>query len=155
MCGVSREIKLITRKKPAEQRTGGAADWTHQRIWKDTSQTAYVSGLFLDRGTLRLSYGSSDIDARLLSVSVADMEALFDDAPWDCGRSEVLDAGSGESLPPDLQRLADAAAIADAAATAAAGGGIARSKEQQGGGRSKDKEHKEHKEQGQGSGYDP
>jgi hypothetical protein len=41
VCGVSREIPLVTRKKQENKK---ASDWTHQRIWKDTSQTAYIAG---------------------------------------------------------------------------------------------------------------
>ncbi|KAF8059755.1 LPA1 [Scenedesmus sp. PABB004] len=111
VCGVSREIGLVTRKRPANKK---ASDWTHQRIWKDTSQTAYISGLFIDGSTVHMSYGSSDIDARLLSMSVADMEALFDGSPWDCSASAVLDDGSGEPLPPKLQAAGVAAAISGA-----------------------------------------
>jgi hypothetical protein len=76
-------------------------DWTHQRIWKDTSQTAYVAGLFVDGSHVLISYGSSDIDARLLTMSVGDIEGLFP-RPFDCSSAEVLDAGSGEALPAVL-----------------------------------------------------
>lgn len=96
VCGVSQEIKLVTRQRPDNKKS---KDWTHQRIWKDTSQTAYISGLYLDGTTVHMSYGSSDIDARLLSMDVQDLEALFDGS-WDCSKSEVIDAGSGEALPP-------------------------------------------------------
>eukprot|EP00879_Flechtneria_rotunda_P026368 GHRR01028112.1.p1 GENE.GHRR01028112.1~~GHRR01028112.1.p1 ORF type:complete len:238 (+),score=58.86 GHRR01028112.1:847-1560(+) len=102
ICGVSKEIQLVTRKKQDNKK---AADWTHQRIWKDTSQTAYISGLFLDSGIVHISYGSSDIDARLLSMSVADMEHLFADSPWNCSKSNVIDAGSGKPLSVALQQM--------------------------------------------------
>lgn len=94
VCGVSREIHLVTRKKQENKK----ADWTHQRIWKDTSQTAYIAGLYLDNDRVLMSYGSSDIDARLLSMSVADVEGLFDE-PFDCSQSVVLDNGSGQPMP--------------------------------------------------------
>jgi hypothetical protein len=96
VCGVSNEIHLVTRKRSADKQASG---WTHQRIWKDTSQTAYISGLFLDGDTVHMSYGSSDIDARLLSMSISDIEALFADSVWDCSSAHVLDNGSGEPLP--------------------------------------------------------
>jgi hypothetical protein len=102
VCGVSSEIQLVTRKRSADKQASG---WTHQRIWKDTSQTAYISGLYLDGTTVHMSYGSSDIDARLLSMSVADMEALFAGSAWDCSGSQVLDSGSGEPLPEGLQQM--------------------------------------------------
>jgi hypothetical protein len=73
--------------------------WTHQRIWKDTSQTAYVSGIFVDGGKVMLSYGSSDIDARLLTLSFADVDALFTGTPGSCESAAVLDDGAGRSRP--------------------------------------------------------
>jgi hypothetical protein len=100
---------------------GPRRDWTHQRIWKDTSQTAYVSGLFLDGPRLLISYGSSDIDARLLTMSVADMEGLFQTPP-DCSGAEVQDAGSGEALPAVLAVSGPSAAAGGAGG---AGGGNA------------------------------
>ena len=75
------------------------SDWTKQRIWKDTSQTAYISGLFLDGDRVLMSYGSSDIDARLLVLGMADLEGLFQ-RPFDCSGAEVVDAGSGEAPAP-------------------------------------------------------
>ena len=60
---------------------------------------AYVSGLFLDGGNILMSYGSSDIDARLLTLSLGDLEALFS-KPFDCATARVLDGGSGEPAPP-------------------------------------------------------
>lgn len=110
MCGVSREIPLVTRKKQENKK---ASDWTHQRIWKDTSQTAYIAGLYMDSNRVLISYGSSDIDARLLSLSVAELERMFDQ-PFDCSASEVLDAGSGQPMPP----LGSSSAIAEVAGTA-------------------------------------
>lgn len=101
ICAISAEIPLVTRKAPRSR----GADWTHQRIWKDTSQTAYISGLFRRGGEVLMSYGSSDIDARLLTLSVAQLEAMFK-APFDCSGGEVLDPG----------RQARAAAAAAAAA---------------------------------------
>jgi len=100
ICSVSKEITLVTRKKeaPPGQRQHKRG-WTHQRIWKDTSQTAYISGLFLDGDSVLLSYGSSDIDARLLTMSTADLEGLFAGSPFDCSGATVVDAGSGEKLP--------------------------------------------------------
>lgn len=100
ICAVSKEIPLVTRKKEAAGAEGGQPpqrSWTHQRIWKDTSQTAYASGLFVDGDNVLLSYGSSDIDARLLAMSRAQVEDLFSEAPFDCSGSEVLDPGSGEA----------------------------------------------------------
>eukprot|EP00882_Tetradesmus_deserticola_P002072 GHRQ01002220.1.p1 GENE.GHRQ01002220.1~~GHRQ01002220.1.p1 ORF type:complete len:413 (+),score=44.27 GHRQ01002220.1:250-1488(+) len=102
VCGVSSEIQLVTRKRNADKQASG---WTHQRIWKDTSQTAYISGLFLDGDIVHLSYGSSDIDARLLSMSIVDVEALFAGSSWDCSGAQVLDNGTGEPLPQALQSL--------------------------------------------------
>eukprot|EP00878_Enallax_costatus_P004680 GHUV01004928.1.p1 GENE.GHUV01004928.1~~GHUV01004928.1.p1 ORF type:complete len:402 (+),score=109.70 GHUV01004928.1:2577-3782(+) len=110
ICGVSQEIKLVTRKRPDNKK---AKDWTHQRIWKDTSQTAYISGLYLDGTTVHMSYGSSDIDARLLSMDIQDMETLFGKS-WDCTKSDVLDPGSGEALPQSLQDAATAALLGPA-----------------------------------------
>jgi hypothetical protein len=105
VCGMSSEIQLVTRKRSADKQASG---WTHQRIWKDTSQTAYISGLYLDGTTVHMSYGSSDIDARLLSMSVADMEALFAGSTWDCSGAQVLDSGSGEPLPEGLSASGNA-----------------------------------------------
>lgn len=96
VCGVSREVPLVTRKKQDDKK---ASDWTHQRIWKDTSQTAYIAGLYLDNDRVLFSYGSSDIDSRMLSMSVAGVEGMFD-GPFDCSQSEVLDSGSGQPMPP-------------------------------------------------------
>jgi hypothetical protein len=90
-----------------------SSDWTHQRIWKDTSQTAYVAGLYLDNDRVLVSYGSSDIDARLLSMSVSETEAMFD-GPFDCSQSEVLDNGSGQPMP----LLGSSSATAEVAGTA-------------------------------------
>jgi hypothetical protein len=117
-------MRLVTRKK--KDKAAGGSDWTHQRIWKDTSQTAYISGLFLDGGRLRVSYGSSDIDARLLSMSVPDVEELFD-APPDCSASEVLDAGSGTPMAAQLTQEAGllGTAAARSSLAAAAGSGSA------------------------------
>lgn len=81
--------------------TPHSRDWTHQRIWKDTSQTAYISGLFLDGDHVLMSYGSSDIDARLLTLSFADLEGLFR-KPFDCSSATVVDNGSGEAPQPLL-----------------------------------------------------
>lgn len=111
MCGVSRELPLVTRKKQENKK---AADWTHQRIWKDTSQTAYIAGMYLDSNRILLSYGSSDIDARLLSMSVSDMEHMFDQ-PFDCSASEVLDNGSGQAM---LAPLGSSSATAEVSGTA-------------------------------------
>ena len=47
-----------------------------------------------------VSYGSSDIDARLLALGAADVEALFQQ-PFDCSGARVQDSGSGEPLPED------------------------------------------------------
>ncbi|KAI8469311.1 MAG: hypothetical protein J3K34DRAFT_424307 [Monoraphidium minutum] len=99
VCAVSDEIPLVTRKKESNPSQPQLGDWTHQRIWKDTSQTAYVSGLFVDAGRVLLSYGSSDIDARLLALGLGDLEALFK-APFDCSGAVVLEDGAGEPLPP-------------------------------------------------------
>lgn len=95
VCAVSKEIPLITRKSEANK----PSSWTHQRIWKDTSQTAYISGLYLDGNKVLMSYGSSDIDARLLSMPLQNLEELFPN-PYDCSGNEVVDNGSGEPLPP-------------------------------------------------------
>jgi hypothetical protein len=38
VCAVSKEISLVTRKPEKK------GDWKSQRIWKDTSQTAYIAG---------------------------------------------------------------------------------------------------------------
>lgn len=95
------------------RKTKKSSDWTHQRIWKDTSQTAYIAGLYLDNDRVLISYGSSDIDARLLSVSVKEMEGWFD-GPFDCSQSEILDNGSGQPMPP----LGSSSATAEVAGTA-------------------------------------
>lgn len=85
-----------------------------QRIWKDTSRTAFVSGLHLEaeppvmtypvtktlkaRGgsntntgprqvgepRLLMSYGSSDVDSRLMILSLRQVEQLFDGSPDTC-----------------------------------------------------------------------
>jgi hypothetical protein len=128
VCAVSDEIELVTRKRGdnggGDANSGGARDWTHQRIWKDTSQTAYVSGLFVDAdGTVLMSYGSSDIDARLLALGMADVEALFR-APFDCSGARVIDAGSGEA--PDGEDVdVEAAARAAEEEDGSGGGGDA------------------------------
>ncbi|WIA21773.1 hypothetical protein OEZ85_000932 [Tetradesmus obliquus] len=145
VCGVSSEIQLVTRKRSADKQASG---WTHQRIWKDTSQTAYISGLFLDGATLHMSYGSSDIDARLLSMSVADMEALFAGSSWDCSGAQVLDSGSGEPLPEGL--LAGGAAggpqqLSAAGRSGGFGGGVARRTEYHRMHRHRRSHHRDHK----------
>ena len=94
VCSVSEEIKLVTRK-PEKSKPNS---WTHQRIWKDTSQTAYISGLYMDNDKVLMSYGSSDIDARLLAITMKDVEALFTKG-YECGSAQVMDPGSGEELP--------------------------------------------------------
>lgn len=98
ICQISKEIPLVTRKTPRSQRD----DWTHQRIWKDTSQTAYISGLYLKGDTMLMSYGSSDIDSRLLQMSIQQLEDLFD-GNFDCSGSEVQDYGSGQMPNSVLQ----------------------------------------------------
>ncbi len=88
ICAISAEIPLVTRKTPksAQQK----ADWTKQRIWKDTSQTAYISGLYVrENGHVLMSYGSSDIDARLLTMSMAQLEELFSGSTYDCSNNQV------------------------------------------------------------------
>ena len=84
ICAVSKEIPLTMLK------AGDIAKYG-KRIWKDTSQTAYIGGLFVDKDNNRvvLSYGASDVDARVLSLTIADLEALFL-APMDCTEAEVL-----------------------------------------------------------------
>lgn len=94
VCSVSEEIKLVTRK-PDKAKPNS---WTHQRIWKDTSQTAYISGLYLDGDKVLMSYGSSDIDARLLAITMKDLEGLFTKG-YECSSAQVMDPGSGEALP--------------------------------------------------------
>lgn len=122
VCAVSRELSLVTRRK---RRSGGAGagaggeegdgaaaaeeagGWTHQRIWKDTSQTAYVAGLALvergGAGSARgkgasldalLSYGSSDIDARLLALPLSELDAMFA-SPFDCSGAQLLEVVEG------------------------------------------------------------
>jgi hypothetical protein len=100
----------VTRKKQENKK---ASDWTHQRIWKDTSQTAYIAGMYLDNDRVLISYGSSDIDARLLSMEVGEVEDMFDQ-PFDCSQSEVLDSGSGQPMP----LIGSSRAIAEVAGTA-------------------------------------
>lgn len=127
VCAVSRELALVTRQKKQGGAGGGeeeaAGGWTHQRIWKDTSQTAYVAGLALVEGgaagmmvdgggggsggggskpkkqhhhpggpDVLLSYGSSDIDARLLALPLKELDAMF--APgskFDCSGAQVIE----------------------------------------------------------------
>jgi len=48
-----------------------------------------------------MSYGSSDIDARLLTLGMADLEGLFPQ-PFDCSAATVVDGGSGEAPAPVL-----------------------------------------------------
>lgn len=106
VCAVSREIGLVTRKP---QKKG---DWTHQRIWKDTSQTAYIAGLFMKGDSVLMSYGSSDIDARLLTINIAELEGLFDQ-PMNCAANEILRVPEGFTAPaPDAAGLPGAAGVA-------------------------------------------
>lgn len=69
--------------------------------------------MYLDNNRVLISYGSSDIDARLLSMSVAEVEGMFDQ-PFDCSQSEVLDNGSGEPMP----LIGSSSATAEVAGTA-------------------------------------
>jgi hypothetical protein len=131
VCAVSRELALVTRQKKDAEAEEAAGGWTHQRIWKDTSQTAYVAGLALveagagataigggvgGRGgggtgaksssgskgrrhpggpDVLLSYGSSDIDARLLALPLKELDAMFvgkdGETSFDCSGAQVLD----------------------------------------------------------------
>jgi hypothetical protein len=116
-CALSAEIPLVFRR--ARPAANGEA-LRRQRIWKDTSHTAFVSGLHL-QGTqqqnqranssasagrggghgggrggtgagaaagseprLLVSYGSSDIDARLQILTLRQLEALFAGLPDTC-----------------------------------------------------------------------
>jgi hypothetical protein len=133
VCAVSRELALVTRSRRrsadgGEGGAGGGEGWTHQRIWKDTSQTAYVAGLALvERGAggggggggagqrggrgskegrgapppppvdVLLSYGSSDIDARLLTLPLSELDAMFE-APFDCSGAQVIETVTTEGL---------------------------------------------------------
>jgi hypothetical protein len=114
VCAVSRELSLVMRKRrngngDGDGGDGGSEDggWTHQRIWKDTSQTAYVAGLALvERGgagstrggsaslDVVLSYGSSDIDARLLALPLGELDAMFPSA-FDCSGAQMLEVVGG------------------------------------------------------------
>jgi hypothetical protein len=69
--------------------------------------------MYLDNNRVLVSYGSSDIDARLLSMSVSELEGMFDQ-PFDCSQSEVLDNGSGEPMP----LIGSSSATAEVAGTA-------------------------------------
>lgn len=69
--------------------------------------------MYLDNYRVLISYGSSDIDARLLSMSVGELEGMFDQ-PFDCSQSEVLDNGSGEPMP----LIGSSSATAEVAGTA-------------------------------------
>jgi len=121
VCGVSKEINLLTRKPEKK------GDWTHQRIWKDTSQTAYIAGLYLDEEYVLMSYGSSDIDARLLTLRIDELEALFP-APMDCSTSQLLSVPEGFTAP-DPDSIAgdpaqeDAGGSSDDSGAGGAGGG--------------------------------
>lgn len=80
ICAISKEVPLVFRKATG---SGGGA-WTHDRIWKDTSLTGYISGLFINSDSqIIMSYGSSDIDARMLVLTVEELESLFD-KPYTC-----------------------------------------------------------------------
>lgn len=114
-CAVSSEIPLVFEKDKHDlsgaggglvedssgqqrqwQQQQGTEHYKQQRIWKDTSRTAFVSGLFLKdkrhkgaaphgwrAAQLLVSYGSGDVDARLLVMSLAEVEAMFSE-PHDC-----------------------------------------------------------------------
>lgn len=72
ICGLSSELLLKTRPPVKDMSK------ENLRIWKDTTGTAYISGLFVsDDGVVWMSYGSSDTDARLLSITVSELESLF------------------------------------------------------------------------------
>jgi hypothetical protein len=96
-CALSAELPLVFRKPRAPDDPKAAIQ--RQRIWKDTSRTAFVSGLHLEGAPpaalpggrtgaglprLLISYGSSDIDSRLLVLSLEELEGLFKGQPSTC-----------------------------------------------------------------------
>jgi hypothetical protein len=147
ICAVSKEVPLVFLKQRQRLRSSAAAatatsgqnhqrpkpqdDYKSQRIWKDTSHTAFVSGLFLDtnpaplkasskgrvvelrklgssKGALSnsnghaglaqqasstmknstvpqllISYGCSDVDSRMLRLTLEELEVLFE-GPQKC-----------------------------------------------------------------------
>lgn len=97
VCAISKEVPLVFRKsRMGASRVGSSlkniADaFRHQRIWKDTSHTAYINGLYLEAGgggyegaRLLISYGSSDIDARLVVMRLSQLDALFESQQHVC-----------------------------------------------------------------------
>ncbi|GBF90502.1 hypothetical protein Rsub_03498 [Raphidocelis subcapitata] len=105
-CALSAELPLVFRK-PRGAAAAGAGPATgagsRQRIWKDTSHTAFVSGFHLERAPARpvkgsrpggvgsagrprvlISYGSSDIESRLLALSLQQVDELFAGQPGSC-----------------------------------------------------------------------
>ena len=101
-CALSAELPLTFRKlrgaAPAAPNQGA-----RQRIWKDTSHTAFVSGFHLEsaparpvkgsrpggvgaagRPRLLISYGSGDVESRLLALSLPQVEELFAGQPGAC-----------------------------------------------------------------------
>lgn len=85
VCAVSKEIPLRP-MSPDQVKI-------YRRIWKDTSKTTYVNGLFITKsGELLLSYGSSDLSSRLLVLTMQEMENLFDPKNDKCGTG-------GQGLP--------------------------------------------------------
>jgi hypothetical protein len=96
-CALSAELPLVFRKPRAPNDPRAAIQ--RQRIWKDTSRTAFVAGLHLERAPpaalaggrsgagpprLLISYGSSDIDSRLLVLGLRELEDLFRGRPSTC-----------------------------------------------------------------------
>jgi hypothetical protein len=64
-----------------------------------TRDINFVSGLqLLENNTVHMSYGAFDVDARMLSMSLKDLEKHFDD-DYDCSRAKVMKSGPGRGKP--------------------------------------------------------
>jgi hypothetical protein len=58
-----------------------------------TRDINFVSGLqLLEDNTVHMSYGAFDVDARMLSMSLKDLEKHFED-DFDCSRAKVVKSG--------------------------------------------------------------
>jgi hypothetical protein len=62
-----------------------------------TKEINFVSGLqLLEDNTVQMSYGAFDVDARMLTMKLKDLESHFADR-FDCSKARVLKVGSESS----------------------------------------------------------
>ncbi|WIA17508.1 hypothetical protein OEZ85_014343 [Tetradesmus obliquus] len=91
ICAVSKELPL--RRYDSTIHAGVKAN-----MW--TRDINFISGLQLvdDNKTVHMSYGAFDTDARMLSMTLTDLESHFVE-DFDCSRSRVVKVGAGRGKP--------------------------------------------------------